>query len=104
MLSKLFKSIHSFAMGEIMPLPFCLARISKSGGKRSRGRTKEWTLQGNFSGGVGSSICTGKQRYRVGVQTVGGNLRLCQILAVAQTISRLFSLWLTIVLTLRLIT
>ena len=29
---------------------------------------------------------------------------LCQILAVEQTISRLFSLWLTIVLTLKLIT
>jgi len=35
---------------------------------------------------TGSSICTGKQRYQVGVQiAVGGDLQLCQILAVAHT-------------------
>src|ERR1700683_3917685 len=49
-------------MGEIIPLPFCLARASKLGGKRSRGRTKVWTLQGSFSGGVESSICTGEPK------------------------------------------
>jgi hypothetical protein len=39
-LSKLFRSIRSFVIGEIMPLLFCLARTSKLGGNRSRGLTK----------------------------------------------------------------
>lgn len=57
--SKLFNSIRSFDIGEMKPLPFFLARTSKFGGKRSKGRTKVRTLQGSASGGVGSSRSTG---------------------------------------------
>lgn len=56
--SKLLSSMRSFLTGDIMPLSFDLAWDSKLGGNRSRGRTNVLTVQGNFSGGVGSSINT----------------------------------------------
>lgn len=58
LLSKLFRSMRSFIMGEITPFPLRLAWASKPDGNRSRGRTNVWTLQGSLSGGVGSSSCT----------------------------------------------
>jgi hypothetical protein len=57
-LSKLLRSMRSFFIGEIKPLPLAFAFASKLGGKRSSGRTKVCTAHGRLSGGVGSSITT----------------------------------------------
>jgi hypothetical protein len=58
--SRLFKSIRSFFTGEMLPFELVFARASKLGGNLSSGRTKVCTVQGNDSGGVGSSIWTVK--------------------------------------------
>jgi hypothetical protein len=54
----LFRSVRSVFTGVMLPLPFAFARISKFGGKRSRGRTNVLTVHGSCSGGVASSIIT----------------------------------------------
>lgn len=103
--SKLLRSIRSFFIGWMLPLLVVFARASKSLGKRSRGRTKVCTVHCCFSGGVGSSRLTTQR-----VNTLSGTMQKCSCLrfdhvrAVTQTISRLFSWWLTIVLTLMLMT
>lgn len=56
---RLLRSIRSFCIGDITPFPLTLARFSKLEGNLSRGRTNVCTEQGNCSGGVGSSNCTG---------------------------------------------
>lgn len=104
-LSKLLRSIRSFFMGEMNPFALDFALASKFGGKRSNGRTKVLTVQGRASGGVGSSMATAREFQRLGFVKMGvKHALLCQILAVAQTISRIFSWWFTMVRILKLTT
>ena len=100
---RLLRSIRSLFIGEIKPFPLDFTFASKPGGKRPNGRTSVCTVHGRASGGVGSSIWAVRwwESLHVFIRLVF-YLLFDHILAVAQTISRIFSWWLTIVRILRL--